>query len=252
MSCRLKAFAWHFSGSATVLLIVLGTLYLGWYRWPGWYLTGVLHIVPIMVGVDVALGPLITLLIANPSKPARVLARDVSIIVAVQLVALVYGSITLWHGRPLYYAFSVNELSVIQAQDIDPAELVRGRQQNPNFAPHWYSLPRWIWAPLPDDEKTRSTIVAAAIQGGNDVTAMPRYYKDWAAGLPELRKQLVRVGDSRFFSIPQRKLLQQRMQQKGFAPQGRITLAMTGRDVPLLAVFDPGTLKIKDLLLAKP
>ena len=37
----------------------------------------------------------------------------------VQLVAFGYGVTTLWHGRPLYYAFSVNCLSVVQAQDIE-------------------------------------------------------------------------------------------------------------------------------------
>src|SRR5258706_173674 len=99
MKFRLQAFALHVAGSATVITLVLGALYLGWYRWPGWYLSGALGVVPILAGVDVSLGPLITLLIASPRKPRRSLARDVSIIVAVQLAALAYGAATLWQGR---------------------------------------------------------------------------------------------------------------------------------------------------------
>ena len=250
MKSRLKAFGWHFCGSACVLLLALGTLYLGWYRWPGWYLTGVLKVLPVMVGVDVVIGPLLTFLIANPRKPSRELVRDVACIVVVQLVALLYGCSALWKGRPLYYAFSETELSVVQAMDLDPVEIELGRRSNPGLAPHWYSLPRWIWAPLPQDSKARDSIVASAITGGNDVTAMPRYFKDWPLGLPELRKQLKKVDDLRYFSAAQRKLLRERMKEWGFAPEDASTLPLTGHSVPLLAVFDPKTLEIKALLPA--
>src|SRR5258705_2717615 len=107
MRFRLKAFALHLVGSATVITLVLGALYLGWYRWPGWYLSGALGVVPILAGVDVSLGPLITLLIASPRKPRRSLARDVSIIVSLQLAALAYGAATLWQGPRLVFRPSV-------------------------------------------------------------------------------------------------------------------------------------------------
>jgi hypothetical protein len=250
MKSRFKAFGWHFTGSASALLLVLGTLYFGWYRWPGWYLTGVLHILPVVVGVDLVLGPLLTLVIASPTKSARELGRDIACIVAVQLVALGYGSVTLWHGRPLYYAFSETELSVVQAIDLEPSEVVLGRKTNPALAPYWYSLPRWIWAPLPEDPQTRQSIIASAISGGFDVTARPSYFKNWEQGLPSLRASLKKVDDLRYFSGAQRKLLRQRMLARGFPPDQPVTLPMTGQGVPLLAVFDPKTLRIEALLLA--
>src|SRR5215469_10788461 len=189
MKFRLTAFGLHLLGSATALTIVLGALYLGWYRWPGWYLTSVLHVVGLVVLVDLALGPTLTLIIANPGKPRRALARDIAIIVIVQIVALMYGAATLWQGRPLYYAFSVNSLDMVQASDVDARELTLARQQNPTLAPHWYSLPRWIWAPLPADSAEATKIVTGAVFGGADVTDMPRYFKPWDQGLTELRKQ---------------------------------------------------------------
>jgi hypothetical protein len=203
-----------------------------------------------MVGVDVVLGPLLTLAIANPKKPRRVLARDIGCIVVVQLVALCYGVVTLWNGRPLYYTFSVKELSVTQGIDLQPAEIALARKSNPDFAPHWYSRPRWVWAPLPKDENTATAIVKSAIQGGYDVTAMPRYFKPWPQGLPELRQQLKKVNDLAYFSLAGRKKLRALLQEYGFDPDAADTLPMTGHGTPLLAVFDLKTLQIKALLRA--
>ena len=151
MRFRLKAFGLHLLASACVLSVILGGLYLGWYKWPGWYLTAVGRILLIVCSVDLALGPTLTLIIANPKKPRRTLARDITMIAVVQLAALAYGTVTLWHGRPLYYTFSANRLETVQASDLEPRRLRSARKENPAFAPHWYSLPRWVWAPLPED-----------------------------------------------------------------------------------------------------
>ncbi|HET9388018.1 MAG TPA: hypothetical protein VFO44_00080 [Steroidobacteraceae bacterium] len=249
MRFRLKAFGLHLASSACALLLVLAALYLGWYRWPGWYLTGVAKVAAMMVGVDVILGPLLTLVVANKDKSTRELTRDIGIIVAVQLVALVYGTSTLWAGRPLFYAFSVNELQMTQASDIDPAEVTLAGRQNPDFAPHWYSLPRWVWAPLPDDADTRDKIVTGAVfGGGDDVIQMPRYFKSWHQGETELRKQLVKVDALRQFSKSQKELVKRRMQEAGFPTEEATTLAMSGRAGFLVAVFDPRSLQIRALL----
>src|ERR1700689_3940051 len=141
MGFRFKAFAWHLVGSASALALAHGLLYLGWYHWPGWYLADMPTVLAIMVGVDVVLGPLLTLIVADPAKTRHVLARDVGVILLAQLVAFGYGVTTLWHGRPLYYAFSVNCLSVVQAQDIEQ-DSAAASAPDATLAPHWYSLPR--------------------------------------------------------------------------------------------------------------
>ena len=70
MRFRLTAFGLHLAGSACALTLILGGLYLGWYRGPGWYLSGVAHVVLVLAVVDVALGPTLTLIIANPPSRA--------------------------------------------------------------------------------------------------------------------------------------------------------------------------------------
>jgi hypothetical protein len=239
MRFRLKAVGLHLSASACVLSLILGTLYFGWYSWPGWYLTDVSHVVIVMAGVDVVVGPLLTFVIARASKPRRELVRDISMIVAVQLVALIYGTVSLWNGRPLYYAYSETVLQLVQAYDIDSEEWALGRRENPEFAPHWYSLPRWIWAPLPEDSETRKRIVTSAVVGGDDVISMPRYFKNWEQGLPELRTSLKKVDDVGYFQVAEKQRLKEQLRAAGFATDQLNSMPLTGRGHPLLAVFDP-------------
>jgi hypothetical protein len=250
MKFRRKAFGLHLVASAVALALIFGTLYFGWYRWPGWYLADVSQVVLVMAGVDVVVGPLLTFIIAGPGKPRRELTRDIAVIVAIQLCALIYGTMSVWNGRPLYYAFSENVLQVVQAYDIDPREWSLARQQKSQLAPHWYNLPRWIWAPLPQDPAERNRIVASAIGGGDDVISMPRYFKPWEAGLPALRAQLKKLDDQKFFSGVEKKRLQERMRAAGLAADRPDTIPMTGRGRPLLAVLDPASMRITSIFRA--
>ena len=253
MKFRLKAFALHVLASIGVLSLVLGGLYLGWYRWPGWYLSGALGVVPILIGVDVALGPLATLLIANPAKPRRELARDIACIALVQLAALVYGATTLWGGRPLYYAFSEDRLQMVQAIDLRPAEIERARQENPALAPHWYSRPRWVWAPLPGDRVERQRIIDSARAGGDDVVDMPRYFRPWTEGLPALRGQLKNAEGVARNDVRLRKRaasIGRGIAATSLAADQAVALLLTGKSTPMVAVFNPQDLRLMTVMRA--
>lgn len=248
MHFRLKAFGLHLLGSACALTLVFGSMYAGWYRWPGWYLSSVMHIVGIVLMVDLALGPLLTLIVANPRKRSTALARDIGLIVAVQLVALGYGAVTLWMGRPLYYAFSVNSLQLVQASDLQSDEILLGRRLNPQLAPHWYNLPRWVWAPLPQDPSQAAKIAQGTLFGGQDVTQMPRIFRPWEQGLPDLHKQLTTVDQMKYFSRLEKQRLKSRMRRLGLADDQPDTLIFWGGSRRLLAVFDLKTLEVRALL----
>jgi hypothetical protein len=251
MRFRLKAFGLHLLGSAVVLSLIFGSLYFGWYRWPGWYLADVSHVVLVMAAVDIVVGPLLTFVVANGTKPRRELKRDIAVIVAIQLFALIYGSISLWNGRPLYYAFSENVIQVVQAYDINPQDLVTANKQNNPLVPHWYSLPRRIWAPLPQDSATQNKIVASAVAGGDDVISMPQYYQPWVAGLPALRAQLKKVDDLKFYSTSDKAILKKEMGAAGIAQDAANSIPLTGRGKPLLAVIDATSGEIAGIFKGK-
>jgi hypothetical protein len=167
----------------------------------------------------------------------------------VQIAALIYGAATLWGGRPLFYTFSFDRLEIVQASDIKPEELALARQHNPSFAPHWYSLPRWIWAPLPEGEEG-ARIGTGVLFGGSDVIDMPRYFKPWEQGLPRLREELVQLDDMKYLTKPQKKTLRTLMSERGLPVNARSTMIMWGGSRRLLAVFDPATLRILAILRA--
>jgi hypothetical protein len=243
MKFRLRLFRLHLAASTLALSVVLGGLYLGWYRWPGWYLAVATPVILVMAGVDLALGPLLTLIIANPAKKHRTLARDISIIAAVQLLALGYGSVQLWNGRPLYYVFSGGILQLVQAYDLDPQDARLARANAAQFAPHWYSLPRWVWAPGPAAGAPAPLSTVAP-----DYSTMPSYFRPWEAGLVELRTKLQPVEASGYFIFNEKSALTARMRKAGLHPEEHNTMPMTGRGRPVLVVFDWSTVKVQGIL----
>ena len=123
--------------------------------------------------------------------------------------------------------------------------------RTPQYVPHWYSLPRWIWAPLPEDADERAKIVGSAVTGGLDVISMPRYFKRWDEGLPALRMQLKNVDEVAYFSPAEKKRLKELMRASGLATDQKNAMPLTGRGHPLLAVIDPSSLKITAILKAR-
>ena len=73
-------------------------------------------------------------------------------------------------------------------------------------------------------------IVISALQGGADVTALPQYYRPWDQGLEDLRAQLKKVDEIRYFSAKQKKVLKERMLASGLAADQPDAIALIGRD----------------------
>ena len=251
MKFRFKAFGYHLVASAFVLTVILGSLYFGWYHWPGWYLTDVTHVVLVMIAVDLVVGPSLTFVIAKSTKPLRELTRDIGLIALLQLCALGYGSYSLWSGRPMYYAFSESVLQLVQAYDINHNQAELAQEKNPALAPHWYSLPRQVWAPLPDDQDERAKIVSSAISGGDDIIDMPKDFKAWDTGLPALKAHLKKVADVAYFAPKEKEILKRHMRDANFSTDELNAMPLSGRGPPLLAVFNLKTMQIAALLKGK-
>lgn len=188
---RLRLAGLHLLASMLVLSLVIGLFYLAWYAWPGWYLLGAQTVVGILVLVDVGLGPLATLVVSNPTKPHLELRRDIALIVLIQMVALGYGIHTLWTGRPLYYAFSVDRIQIVPAAVFDEQKLEQARRAKATILPSWDSLPQWIWVPLPDDPAESVKIIVGSVFGGEDIVFQPQYFRRFEEGIPTLRQQLL-------------------------------------------------------------
>ncbi len=91
-------------------------------------------------------------------------------------------------------------------------------------------------------------IVRGTLFGGKDVVQMPRMFKPWDQGLPDLRKQLATVEQMKYFSRREKQRLKSRLQRLGLADDQPDTLIFWGGSLRMLAVFDLKTLRIVALL----
>jgi hypothetical protein len=131
---RLRASGIHFCISLAVASLAALLVFLVWYPYPYREVSGGRELFLILVSVDVVLGPLITLMIFNRSKPRRELVRDLAIVGLIQLSALAYGMWTVFVARPVHLAFEIDRFRVIHAVDV-PVEMM---EQAP---PELQSLP---------------------------------------------------------------------------------------------------------------
>ncbi|MDG4553624.1 MAG: TfpX/TfpZ family type IV pilin accessory protein [Candidatus Competibacter sp.] len=118
---KLRAFAIHLTASAIIVLAFLGVMFLAWYPAPYFETDGGWKVLRILAGVDVVLGPLLTLIVFKPGKPG--LKFDMSCIVVAQLGALIYGGTIIYQERPAFVVFGVDRFTTVPAADVDFEQL---------------------------------------------------------------------------------------------------------------------------------
>jgi hypothetical protein len=164
---RGKAALSHFALSALVVLALAAIMWFIWYPAPLFQAVGGVEIFLILIGCDVVLGPLLTFVVFNP--PKKSLKFDLAVIVAIQLCALIYGTFSLWQGRPVYVVSLGHRFDVIQANDIPDENLPAGGGALPFFGP------KWVGFSMPSDPKEREVVFNSSL-GGLDYGHYPKYH----------------------------------------------------------------------------
>ncbi|VAW80733.1 hypothetical protein MNBD_GAMMA15-136 [hydrothermal vent metagenome] len=119
MKARLAAAGLHFLASAFVISLSLYVIYFIWYPNPFYTMHSVFDAVKIVLAVDLVLGPFLTLVIFNTSKPRKELIRDISIILIIQVSALTWGMHVTYKMRPTFFVFQADTFYPIIREDID-------------------------------------------------------------------------------------------------------------------------------------
>lgn len=97
---RLKAIALHLAFSAISLSVIL-ILIFAWYPTPFFSTDGGLQGFPILVLVDLVLGPLLTAIIVKPNKSIKKIRFDLICTLLVKFLALTAGMAVIWDQRPV-------------------------------------------------------------------------------------------------------------------------------------------------------
>jgi hypothetical protein len=192
---RLKAFSIHLSISAAIAASVVALMLLLWYAPPFFSALGGKHVLLILLGVDVTVGPLITLIIFNPLKSRKALTFDLSVIAILQSAALIFGLSVVFEARPVFVVFSKDSFDLVTANMLSKEDVAKAKY------PIYRSLPLtgpvYVYSEMPGDIKERNELVWSAFSG-KDLPQFPQYYMPYdqhssAAGLAakpiaELRK----------------------------------------------------------------
>ncbi len=186
LSRRYRAAAIHLAISAGIATVVVAAMLAVWYPPPFFEAMGAEGLVFILVAVDVALGPLITLIVFSPNKPRRLLLLDLTVIGVLQLGALVYGVYVVAQARPAYLLFVKDRFEVASADEILDAERAKVKRAEFREVPRFGPVTAAARMPAEPDEQLR--IIASATSGA-DLKTFPQHFVPYEAEIDNVRKK---------------------------------------------------------------
>lgn len=179
---RYQATTGHAVISFVVGLFILGVMLFLWYPSPLFAAMGGDELFFLIVGVDVFIGPLITLIIFNPQKKS--LLFDLSVIALLQMAALGYGVFAMYSGRPVYIVGTDMGFKVVSAAELDPKDIADARFED--YKTLTLTGPRLVGTRPPEDPKTRSDLTFSSAFGLG-IESFPKYYVPF----DEVRKEMI-------------------------------------------------------------
>jgi len=172
---RVRAAGIHLAVSVSVALVLVLLITRVWYPSDFFELAKGRDIFILMISCDITLGPALTLVIFNIRKPRSELVRDIAIIAAVQLSAMVYGVSTLLQARPAYIVYNVGQFNVPLANEL-VSDANTGDEHSLDVPSAPWTGPKLVGARLPKDLEENNKLTFSAVSGRGDVFQMPRYF----------------------------------------------------------------------------
>jgi len=166
---RVKAALTHLLISVFAFSIFLSFVFFIWYSYPFNITEGVGDIVYLMAGIDIVLGPLLTLVVFKAGKKG--LKIDLTLIGLVQIAALIYGGHVIYSERPAWLVFAKDRFEVVGLVEIDTSKI-----QDKNLLVGIFDRPKKVYAESPVGERA-TDIALQAMQGGADIDRIPELYR---------------------------------------------------------------------------
>lgn len=202
LKAKLKAALVHASITVVVAMITGIVVFGVWYPSPFAEMTHGTGLFLLVLGVEVVLGPVMSLVIFNTSKPRTELVRDYIIIGMVQLSALCYGLYSVSVSRPVYLVFVKDRIEVVAAAELSADDIDSGPE---GFRTLPWSGPRLICVESPTDPQEKSDLLMSALEG-RDIQLQPKYYRECRDGeingKAYSKDQLVSLTDISLDSLP--------------------------------------------------
>lgn len=173
---KLRAFAIHFTITLFVAALAAGLIFFVWFPRPLDDMVGGTKLFLLVTGCDLALGPLISLVIYNSRKSKRELITDYTLVGLVQLAALIYGVYAVSLARPVYVAFVKDRIEVITAHEIADADLAQARADEYRALPT--DGPKLIGTHVKSEEQGDALDAALA---GREISMRPKFFVPYSS-----------------------------------------------------------------------
>jgi hypothetical protein len=170
---RLQAALIHLGLSLLVAALCALLVFQLWYPAPLDALAGGNDLFVLIVAVDVVLGPLLTAVIFNTTKPKKELLRDITVIGLLQLAALVYGLHAMHQARPALLALERDRIRLVRPIDISNGDLAKAPPSLQQLSWHGYRR-----AAARDVKPEEVLAVSEMALAGKDIGARPEFWLD--------------------------------------------------------------------------
>ncbi len=183
MSKRLRFFMGHMAASVCIALLVLGLVYGLWYPSPLAKAVGVTHIFLMLLAIDVILGPILGFVVYKEAK--KTLKFDLSVIILIQIAALVFGVYNIAQARPAWVVFNTDRFELIRNNDLVLSE----QAPQAEFAQVSWIGPQWAAVKVTNDVQQKNEDLFAEALGGLSIAQRPERYIDIDEEKATLRKR---------------------------------------------------------------
>lgn len=130
----------------------------------------------LLVGIDVIVGPVFTLIVFRSGKPG--LRFDLSVIATVQAAMFSYGMWVVLESRPVFLVAAIDRFVLVSANKIDLANMQKAI--NPVFRTLSWNGPQLVAATPPTNSHEKSDLLFSAVLAHRDIEQMPSYYVAYA------------------------------------------------------------------------
>ncbi len=243
---RWQASGLHLLISVAVAAAVFALMLSLWYPGPLFEAAGGNDLLFILVGVDVVIGPLITLVIFRSGK--RGLKFDLVAIGVLQMGALVYGMHVVYLARPAFIVFVADQFQVASAVQLDPDELAKAKY--PEFRQAPLGGPLLAFADLPTDRKELDGFIFLGL-AGHDLEEFPRLFVPYAERTAQVLAKSWTLARVRQLEPPAGKILDAWLAQSGTREDAVRYVRLRARRAWVAVLIDAKTAQLVKMLITE-
>ena len=179
---RWKAGAIHFSISLAIFLVLLAIILLVWYPGILFSIDGGWEGLQIIIGVDLVLGPLLTLIVFKSGKPK--LKFDLSCIAAAQAICMAAGMWIVYSERPVVLVLAYDTVYSLAQQELEAFD------KDPEILEEFSGrYPKIVFTELPDDTVQRDIIALRSQFVGDPLYIQTERYRS----IPNTSEEIIPI-----------------------------------------------------------